>query len=63
MIDLLKEGVASSMIAKLMLAQAKIGPFHEDEQYEITEFKIDVDKIYITNRGVRHVLQTVEKLD
>ena len=58
MIDLLKtnevRGIAPAFLATLLLAQAGIG---DEEQYEITSFKIDVNKIEIVNRGTRHILR------
>jgi len=63
MIDLLNEEIDSAFLATLILAQAGIGPNHPekselDDQYEITEFKIDVNEFIITNRGKQYRLGT-----
>jgi hypothetical protein len=64
MIDLLNEVPDAAFLATLLLAQAHIPPDGDpselDDQYEIDEFKIDVEGIVITNRGKQHRLRTYE---
>lgn len=61
MINLLRANVDPALLARYLLTLAKIPPCpnaEEDDQYEITGFGIDVDGIYITNRGKCHHLTT-----
>ncbi len=55
---------SSAWIASTLLVQARIPPCDCTEpecdcQYEITEFSIDANYIYITNHGKKHVLHAL----